>query len=83
MNEYIAVAVPERVKQYLSMTEYKAANCKFSKDLNHELNYVLAELFRAVGTEVSAIINVRKYFLIHLNPVWQEKMTEINANYWS
>lgn len=42
MNEYIAVAIPERVKQYLSMTEYKAANCKFSKDLNHELNYVLA-----------------------------------------
>lgn len=32
---YIAVAVPERVKQYLSVTEDNAANCKFS-DLNHE-----------------------------------------------
>lgn len=34
--EYVAVAVPERVKQYLSVTEDKVANCKLSKDLNRE-----------------------------------------------
>lgn len=34
--EYIVVAVPERVKQYLSVTEDKAAECKISDDLNYE-----------------------------------------------
>lgn len=70
----VTVAVPGRGKD-------KAAYCKFSKDLKHEPKEALAKLFQAVGPEVSAIKNVRKYILLHLNPVWSEKMTEINVNY--
>lgn len=38
-----AVAVPERVKQYMSVTKDKAANCKINKDQNHEPKAVLAK----------------------------------------
>lgn len=71
--EYLAVAVPERVKQYLSVTEDKVAKCKFSENLNREPKWVLASLFGAVGTQVSAAMNVRKHFLLRLKPLFGRK----------